>query len=189
LWARPVLRHRCGKERRLTARPIQPRRVRRRRSRANSIARSHKRQRARSRAIATDASPSFCAFARLVQELVNLSRCIMRLADGTGQHSGCMKQRVPQPAQTIGVSQRAIVCTFRDGWSPNRPTGYHDKNARVGGSASIFRSPNLGGGVFGALGVVSTKFLLIYLKGFFDQRGFQPHPIPKTPRSLQNICL
>jgi hypothetical protein len=99
LRVRTALLHRCGKECRLIARPIQPRRVRRRHSRANSIVRSHKRQRARSSAIVTGTSPSFCAFARLVQELVNLSRYIMRLAHGTGQHSDFIKPRVPQPGR------------------------------------------------------------------------------------------
>jgi hypothetical protein len=36
-----------------------------------------------------------------------LSRCIMRLAQGTGQHSGFIKPRVPQPAQSVGTRRSA----------------------------------------------------------------------------------
>ena len=107
LLARTALLHRCGKESRLIARPIQPRRVRRRRSRANSIVRSHKRQRARSRAIVRVLRQAFAHSRGSFQELVDLSYCIMRLAQGTGQHSGFMKPTVPQPAQSAGTRRSA----------------------------------------------------------------------------------
>ena len=106
LRVRAALPRRCGKECRLVARPIQPRLVRRRRSQANSTARSHKRQRARSRAIVTDASPSFCAFAWLVAGACQFEPCIMRLAHGISQHSGSMNRQCRNPRS---ASQRTIV--------------------------------------------------------------------------------
>ena len=128
LRARTALLHRSGKECRPIARPIQPRRVRRRRSRANSIMRSHKRQRARRHAIVTDASPSFCAFARLVPGACQFEP--LHHAPRSGDRSTLRFYETESSAtraERRTASQRAIV-HFRDGWS------HHDKDSRVGGS-------------------------------------------------------
>ncbi len=116
LLARTALLHRCGKESRLIARPIQPRRVRRRRSRANSIVRSHKRQRARSRAIVTGASPSFCAFARLVPGACRFE--LLYHAPRSGDRSTLWFYETDSSSTRTecgDASQRAIVFTLRDG--------------------------------------------------------------------------
>ena len=113
LRARTALPHRCGKECRLIARPIQPRRVRRRRSRANSIAQSHKRQRARPRAIVTDASPSFCAFARLVP-----GAC--QAAVSCASHMGLVNTPVLGNRELLTRTEHTNAAHrphFRDGWS------------------------------------------------------------------------
>jgi len=112
LRARPALPHRCGKECRLIARPIRPRRVRRRRSRTNSTARSHKRQRARPRAIVTDASPSFCAFARLVPGACRFEP--LHHAPRSWDRSTLRFYETESSATRAergSASQRAIVCT------------------------------------------------------------------------------
>ena len=116
LRARTALLHRCGRECRLIARLIQPRRVRRRRSRANSIVRSHRRQRARPRAIVTDASPSFCAFARLVPGACRFEPLYHAPRSGDRSTLWFYETESSSTRTECGdASQRAIVCTLRDG--------------------------------------------------------------------------